>query len=77
MPVLTTFVAADSESPHGKAPAKVNRLRGQVQDLDIQLKGLSEELKTLQARFKESLPLPPDKKQDAKENKPAPAAEKK
>ena len=94
IPVLTTFVAADSESAHGKAaqsaidqirkneapgkaPAEVNRLRGQVQDLEKQLKGLSEELKTLQARFKESLPPPPDKKQDAKEKKPAPAGEKK
>ncbi len=94
IPVLTTFVAADSESPHGKAaqsaidqirkneapgkaPAEVNRLRGQVQDLEKQLKGLSEELKTLQARFKEALPPASEKKQEAKDKKPAPAAEKK
>jgi len=72
IPVLTTFVAADSESRHGKAaqaaidkirknapasnaPTEVNRLRGQVQDLEKQLKGLSDELKTFQARFKESM----------------------
>ncbi|MEE2735216.1 MAG: M1 family aminopeptidase [Verrucomicrobiota bacterium] len=94
IPVLTTFVAADSESAHGKAaqsaidqirkneapgkaPAEVNRLRGQVQDLEKQLKGLSEELKTLQARFKESLPPPSDKKEETKDKKPAPAADKK
>jgi peptidoglycan hydrolase CwlO-like protein len=72
IPVLTTFVAADSASGHGKAaqaaiskirkdepaskaPAEVNRLRGQVQDLEKQLKGLSDEFKTMNARFKETL----------------------
>jgi hypothetical protein len=38
---------------------------------------LSEELKTLQARFKESLPSPSEGKEEAKEKKLAPAAEKK
>ena len=72
IPILTTFVAADSESAQGKAaqaaidkirknapasnaPAEVDRLRGQVQDLEKQLKGLSDELKAMQARFKEAL----------------------
>lgn len=50
------------EAP-GEAPVEVNRLRGQVQDLEKQLKALSDELKTLQARFKESLESP--KKEEA------------
>ncbi len=75
IPVLTTFVAADSDSARGraaqsaidkirknepasKAPAEVNRLRGQVQDLEKQLKGVSDELKAMQARFKAALERP-------------------
>ncbi|MGI9239565.1 MAG: M1 family aminopeptidase [Verrucomicrobiales bacterium] len=42
-------------APASNAPAEVNRLRGQVQDLEKQLKGLSDELKAMQARFKEAL----------------------
>ncbi|MFT6382770.1 MAG: HEAT repeat protein, partial [Akkermansiaceae bacterium] len=42
-------------APPGNAPAEVNRLRSQVQDLEKQLKGLSDELKAMQARFKEAL----------------------
>ena len=42
-------------TPPGNAPAEVNRLRSQVQDLEKQLKGLSDELKAMQARFKEAL----------------------
>ena len=37
------------------APAEMNRLRGHVQDLEKQLKGMSQEVKTLQARFKEAM----------------------
>ncbi len=37
------------------APAEVDQLRGQVQDLEKQLKGVSDEMKTLQARFKEAM----------------------
>ena len=43
-----------NEAP-GNAPAEVNRLRGQVQDLEKQLKGLSDALKTLESRFKEAM----------------------
>jgi aminopeptidase N len=45
-------------APASKAPAEVNRLRGQVQDLEKQLNGLSGELKAMQARFKEALESP-------------------
>ncbi len=91
IPVLTTFVAADSESAHGKAaqsaideirkneapgkaPEEVNKLRGQVSDLEKQLKTMSEELKALQARFKESFKT--RKEADAApEGEPSPAKE--
>ena len=71
IPVLATFVAADADSANGKeaqaainrlrknetggAPAEVSRLRGQVQDLEKQLQGMSEEIKTLNARFKKAM----------------------
>ncbi|NIP97598.1 MAG: hypothetical protein GWO24_30870 [Akkermansiaceae bacterium] len=86
IPVLTTFVAADPESAHGKAaqsaiellrkddpaskaPAEVNRLRGQVQDLEKQLNGLSDELKSLQARFKEAMKSRPEDQETEKAEK--------
>ena len=86
IPILSTFVAADTESPAGKAaksaidnirkneaasnaPAEVNRLRNHVQDLEKQLQGLSNELKSLQARFKEAM-------ESLKQNQPAPESAK-
>ncbi len=87
IPVLTTFVAADSESAHGKAaqsaideirkneapgkaPEEMNRLRGQVSDLEKQLKTMSEELKKLQDRFKKSLGAAQQPDVDAAEEAP-------
>ena len=84
IPVLTTFVAADSDSPEGKAaqsaidqirkneapgqaPAEVSKLRGQVQDLEKQLKSLSGDFKALQERLKQS--LAPSKEEPKKDDK--------
>lgn len=71
LPILETFVAADSDSADGKAaqsainqirkdqrprvPEEVNTLRSQVRDLQGQLQGMSEEMKALRAQFKESV----------------------
>ncbi|MGK0187743.1 MAG: aminopeptidase N [Verrucomicrobiales bacterium] len=71
IPVMETFVAADSDSADGKAaqaainqirkdqrprvPEEVNTLRSQVSDLRGQLTGMSEEMKALRAQFKEAV----------------------
>jgi aminopeptidase N len=70
-PLLDSYVAADSESEDGRAakqaldilrkevrapvPEAVNRLGGQVNDLEAQLKRVNEDLKSLRAQFKEAL----------------------
>lgn len=82
IPVLETFAAADRDSAEGKAaqsaidkirkeqrprvPEEVNTLRSQVTDLQNQLKGMSEEMKTLRAQFKEAVETikPAPKKDD-------------
>lgn len=83
-PLLSSFVAIDADSADGKAakraldqigkevppavPAEVSRLRGEVRDLQSQLKQMNEAIKTLRERFHESLKEPEEETTEAAEN---------
>ena len=92
IPVLTTFVAADSESPHGKAAqSAIDQIRkneapgqapAEVSKLRGQVQDLEKQLKGLSDELKtlqdrfKHSLTPADKKQEEAKDKKAPAEKK-